>query len=140
MRREIIEKILEVLKSNPEIASQVKYFYFGRPVKALDWPFIVVEPAAAVGVNISDESHDRRKHVFPVNILVYARSVKEDEAEKTALDLVEKVYAVIVANPTLDNLVVDAALVTVTPEAPPLYEGEYAISVQRLTLEAWWLE
>ncbi|MEM7820017.1 MAG: hypothetical protein QW761_00215 [Candidatus Aenigmatarchaeota archaeon] len=137
MRKEIIEKIIEILRNDAELP--VKYFYFGRPITPIDYPFCVVEPAPSGSRNISDRTHDKRKHVFLINILIFTRSVKPDEAEKTALEYIERVYIDIVNNNTLDGLTADMLPILITPEAP-LYEGEHAISVQRLSVEAWWLE
>lgn len=143
MRKEVILRIIEILKSNAELAEEIKYFYFGRPVKALDWPFIVVEPAATGGDNISERAHGYWKHVFRVNVLVYVRNVVPEEAEKEALDLAEQALSVVMAGDVSELVKLSGTFniypVALNPE-PPLYEGEYSIAVQRLTLEAWWLE
>ncbi|MEM3646561.1 MAG: hypothetical protein QW334_00250 [Thermofilum sp.] len=143
MRREIVSRIIEILKNDAELAEKVKYFYFGRPVKALDWPFIVVEPAAIGGDNIAERAHGYWRHVFRVNILIYARSVVPDEAEKEALDLAEHALGVIMAGDVTELVKLRSTFniypVALNPE-PPLAEGEYLVVIQRLTLEAWWLE
>jgi hypothetical protein len=141
MRREIIEKIIEILKNDADL--NVKYIHFGRPITPIDYPFCVVEPAPAVGRNISRkylrDAGGGFENVFHVNILVFTRSVKPDEAEKTALDYVEKAYNNVLNNPSLDDLVSNAEPIMIAPEAP-LYEGEYAIAVQKLTVEVSWLD
>lgn len=143
MRREIVSRIIEMLKNDPDLGERVKYFYFGRPVKALDWPFIVVEPAATGGDNIAERAHGLWRHVFRVNVLVYARSVVPEEAEKEALDLAEQALSAVMAGDVTELVKLRGTFniypVALNPE-PPLYEGEYSIAVQRLTLEAWWIE
>ncbi len=133
MYREIVEKIVELLKSDPELVepSKIRRYYFGYPVKVTVFPFISVR---WIGGLVTVKTTKKRSYEINIEILVVNQSAVEDLAEKSVMDFAEKIDEVLSKNPTLDGLVDDSRLVNIETECK--ISGSYAISGVALTLTA----
>jgi len=131
--REIVEKVIELLKSDPELSepTKVKRYYFGFPVRVDVYPFISVR---WTGGPITVQTTKKRRYEINLEIFVADQSTVEDLAEKSVMNLTEKIDEVLSQNPTLDGLVDESYLTNIESEST--VKGSYTIVGVRITLTA----
>lgn len=110
-REALVQKIIDVLKLNVDLAepAKVKKYFFGQPVNLpVSFPIIYVQYKRRRFSGVAETG--RYLYFYECEIGVIASDITEDKAEKDAYDKREKVETVLRANPTLDGLVLDAEL------------------------------
>ena len=137
MYREIVEKVIEILKSNPDLSEpeKIKRYYFGFPAKIDVYPFISVR---WVGCTITIQTVKRRRYEVNLEIFVADQSTVEDLAEKSVMGLTEKIDEVLSQNPTLDGLVDESYLLGVESES--MVMGTYTVAGVRILFRAFKLK
>jgi hypothetical protein len=112
--KEICQKILDLLKADETLSAKVKGWYFGFPETFQVYPAVAVEWRGGP-VEVFTTVKERCEIRF--EIAVFDANVKEDEAEKSVMDLTERVSEVLGGNPTLDGLVDGSRVVEVRSES-----------------------
>lgn len=113
MYKEITQKILDLLQADPTLSGKVKRWHFGFPASVTAYPFIAVR---WMGGPVEASTSRKERYEIGFEIAVVDASVKEDEAEKSVMDMVEKVDNVLDGNPTLDGLVDDSRIAEIASE------------------------
>lgn len=130
--KEIVQKIIDLLKTDADLSepSKIKKYYFGVPIKPPDrYP--------AIYVQFSDRKSTGKANIkqFLYNLTfeigVADKAVKEDDAEKSVYDKIEKVENVLRGNSTLDGLVADNKLPW-DVEIIRAREEDYAVAMARI--------
>jgi hypothetical protein len=112
MRKEIVQKIIDILKGDDALKEpdKVRKYYFGYPPSASHfYPFIAVKLSKPGPVEVHTAQKER--HSFTVEIIVEVQYIKEDESEKQCLDLLDRIEDVMDENPTLNGIVTDGRVV-----------------------------
>ena len=128
MYKEIVQKIIDILKSNPDLSS-VKEYHFSSPINFKRYPFIYVQFEGrkySGKANLNNFLYDL---IFEIGVA--DRSVKEDEAEKSVYDKVEAIDNSLNNNPSLDGLVSDIKL-SRDIEIVHASESDYAVALARV--------
>lgn len=110
MYKEIVQKIIDLLKVNANLLEpdKIRKYYFGEPIKILDYPIIYAEHENDA---ISQGSTDKDEHLIDVGIVVVTRDADPEKADKDALDFADNIRTVLRADPTLQGLVTDSNIV-----------------------------
>ena len=135
VHKEIIQKVIDLLKVDSNLLenSIIKKYYFGVPLKFLDYPSIWVQlnERRETGRNALNQV----LYDYVIEVGVIDRAINEDDAEKSVYDKLELVEAILDDNPTLAGLVDD-----IKPakgiEIIHASESDYAISIGRLLFSA----
>ncbi|MGP3667606.1 MAG: hypothetical protein ACKD6N_03560 [Candidatus Bathyarchaeota archaeon] len=120
MFEEIINKILDLLKNDEELAAKVRKWYFGFPVEPQVFPYIGVKFR---GCRVTSETTLKERYEMFFEILVVDAKMREDEAEINVLSMVERVDQVLTENLSLDGLVDYAYVSEISSEAGGLEKG-----------------
>ena len=120
MYKEIVEKILNLLQADATLSQTVKKWYFGFPPNPTQFPYIAVKFR---GSRVRVETSYKERYEMDFEILVVDTSMKEDDAEKSVMSLVETVDNVLDGNPTLDGLVDDSHISEVASETALTEKG-----------------
>ena len=134
MYKEIVEKIIELLKADSELAepSKIRRYFFGYPPKPTVYPFISVRWA---GGPVSQESAGKERYEMRFEILIVDQSPSEDQAERSVMDKAERVDDVLEADVTLGGLVDYSRVTDYASES--VVAGSYSIVGARVTLTAY---
>ena len=130
MRREITQKILDLLKEDETLKAKVKQFHFGVPTKYQVFPLIYVK---RVGGPISPATGSKKQHEIDYHVVVIDRHVDGVEAEESVNNLSDRVEEVLDENPTIGGLVRDSRFTR--EESESIIHGDYAVVGTRLTLQ-----
>ena len=124
MYKEITQKILDLLKADQTLNQTIKKWYFGFPPTPTQYPFVAVR---WVGGPVTVMTGRKERYQISFEITVVDSSQKEDVAEKSVMDLVEKIDDVLDNNPTLDGLVDDSHISEIVSESGLGERGEVLV-------------
>jgi hypothetical protein len=128
MYKEIVSKIIDILKSNPNLSS-VKEYYFSSPISFKRFPFIYVQLNGrrySGKANVNQFLYD-----LIIEIGIADKAIKEDEAEKSIYDKIEAIDDALNNNPSLDGLVSDMMMPR-DIEIIHAFEGDYSIALAKI--------
>lgn len=128
----VCEAILELLGEDAQLASVVRSFRFGLPVRYTELPTVRViwRGGPVVRETSEQETYEHDYHVVAVD-----RGADEEETEKSIMRLAARIGAVIKADPTLGG---NVGLALVTDEiAERDVEGDQTLVGSRTTIRTW---
>lgn|GEM_PF-2012810 len=130
MRKEIIQKIIDILKADEALAtpSKIRKYYFGYPPAHLAhfYPFIAVKLTRPGTVEAYTSF--KEKHNINVEIIVEVQYLKDDVSEKECLDFLDRIEDVMDANPTVDSLVTNGRVVDTFSQGAAPGSFSYALT------------
>lgn len=135
MRKEINQKIIDVLKADGALAGEVKDWIYGLPKKTpAGYPIIFLK---------ADQERKQltnpQQYLYSLDFMIGITHmhVNEDTAEKKVQDLADQAETVLNANLKLDGLVADIVFgraenaVAVTKDRAFLVEGHYFLTCKK---------
>ncbi len=102
MLKEITDKIVDILDADTQLAD---YSLFWGPPFTRDQPRFIYVKWIGGPIRPEDSRHDLWLHRWDIVLIVITE--EDDVGEKEVQDKIERVRAVLMANPTLDGLVRD---------------------------------
>jgi hypothetical protein len=128
MYKEIVQKLIDVLKASPDLAN-VKDYYFSSPISFKRFPFIYVQ---LNGRRFSGKANvNQFLYDLIIEIGIADKAIKEDEAEKSVYDKIETIDDALNSNPSLDGLVSDMKMPR-DFEIVHALEGDYSIALAKI--------
>jgi len=128
----VMEKVLEVLRSDEVLASEIRAFRLCEPLKLVEFPLLYVEFSPSSGEEFAIRSSGLYERRIRLDVCVVDRHVEPEKADIKVFRLAERVCRTIASNPRLDGLVEDTVIEKVLPGYGVL--GDHAISQARITL------
>jgi len=129
---ELMEKVLERLKADEALSSEVKEFRISEPIELMEFPLIYVELSPTSGEQLIPRGSSTFERIVRLDICIVDKHIEPEKADISVLRLVERALLCLSSDPRLEGLVEDSYVERITPEYGAL--KDHAISRARMTL------
>jgi len=126
----VMEKLLEVLKSDELLAQEIKEFRLSEPTQVVEFPLLYIEFSPSLGEDFSIRSSSLYERRIRLDICVVDRHVEPERADAHVFRLAERICRRVAEDPTLGGLVEDTVIERIIPGYGVL--GDHAISQARV--------